>query len=452
MALDGIKGTLSNLASTAQKKLEEVVKPPTPSAPQPAAAKPAEGFTDAKQKLMSITGKAAKFVPTDAPKPELAASVAKLRSMANAGMFVGSVQGQSCAEGDVAALKKAVADGSDVRIRELVNGDPALAKQLTPEEKGKALETLRSGVCTDADEKAMVAIVKSCDTKRELRFVVMTAAGKEGGFKHEDVYRLDKEMTGHHPYLIADLLNPDNKSLPDDVTADAITRSQITDLNSLPTADPNEKTGLGPADAAARRKFLEGLTQVDANRKTDPAHTDGCSALCIVASAMQNDDPKGAMAKLCDYNLKNMSARKDASGAEFPLEERKKQLTELKARIEKGEPISKADANLLQECTYNTLQTRESKLEGVDNTNRMVHEDAVKTFLDDAGIGTSGGVPKRVDLDGRVHNKEGERSAEHFVLVRPDGEVYDPWPRKDGKQIVAAGTDEAAKYRKYTFD
>ena len=48
---------------------------------------------------------------------------------------------------------------------------------LTPREKGQALETLRSGWTSGDDQKAMIAIVKSCETKGELEKVVQAAGG-----------------------------------------------------------------------------------------------------------------------------------------------------------------------------------------------------------------------------------------------------------------------------------
>lgn len=445
MGIDGIKSSISNLVSTAQKKVAEVVvKPPTPSAPPAAPSKPREQFTDPKAKPVSITGKHVSHAPgAGEVKADLKASVASIRALAQSGVASTSITsvtvGGKASAGDVDALKKAVASKSDTDIRKLVNDNPALARSLSPAEKGQALEALRSGVCTSADEKAMVNIVRSCETKGELRATLQAAAG---GTSQKEMHKFDKELTDHHPYLIADLLNPANTSLPE-VHPDSISaKNHITSASNYPSSDMSQKVSLAKGDEAGRKAFLEGLTQVDSKRKTSPEHTDGCGAMCVIGSAMQSDDPKGAMSKLCDYNIKNMDGRDGMP----KLEQRKEQLTELKKRIDAGEPISKADVNLLQETTYNTLQAKESKIPGANNENRTVDLRAVEPFLKDAGIGTSGGVPTLVDLD-QAPETNGKKKADHYVLVRNNGEIYDPWPRTDGKQIIPPGSEDAKRYQ-----
>lgn len=445
MGIDGLKSSVSNLISTAQKKVEEVVKPPKPSAP-PVAAKPAEGFSDPKKKPVSITGKYVSHTPAAADvKAGLKAEVASIRALAQSGVASSSLTnsvtaaGSAPPAGDVDALKKAVADKSDTGIRKLVNANPELAKSLSPAEKGQALEALRSGYTTDADSQAMAHIVRSCETKGELRATLQAASG---GTAQADMHKYDKQMTAHHPYLIADLLNPANTSLPE-VHPDSISaKDHITDAKGYPSADMGQKVSLAKGDEAGRKAFLDGLTQVDSKRATKPEHTDGCAPMTIIASAMQSDDPKGAMSKLCDYNLKNMDGRDGMP----TLDARKEKLTELKKRIDAGEPISKADVNLLQETTYNTLQAKEGKIPGANNENKTVDLRAVEPFLKDAGIGTSGGVPTLVDLD-QAPEANGKKKADHYVLVKGNGEIYDPWPRKDGKQIIPPGSEDAKRYQ-----
>lgn len=441
MGIEGIKSGVSNLISTAQKKIEDVVKPAAPPAPTAPAAKQTEGFADAKKKPMSITGKYVAHSPAAAEvKSDLKAEIANMRSLANSGMAVNSITAASTDKGsDADALKKAVANGSDTDIRKLVNANPALAKSLSTDEKGKALETLRSGYTTEADSKAMVNIVRSCETKGELRATLQAAAG---GIGQAESHKFDKQMTAEHPYLIADLLNPANTSLPEAHPDSVSGKNHITESKDFPSSDMNEKVSLAKGDEAGRKKFLEGLTQVDSKRKTDPAHTDGCAAVTVVASALQSDDPKASMSKLCDYNLNNMTAREGTQ----KFEAHKEKLTELKKRIDAGAPISKADVNLLQETTYNTMLTKEGKIAGANNTNDQLDIRAVEPFLKDSGIGTSGGKPALIDID-HAPDKKGKKHGDHYVLVRDSGEVYDPWPRKDGKQIIPAGSEDAKRYK-----
>ncbi len=443
MGIEGIKSGVSNLISTAQKKIQEVAKPAAPPAPSAPAAKPTEGFADPKKKPMSITGKYVAHSPAASEvKSDLKAEIASMRSLANSGMAVNSITApatEKASGGDADALKKAVASGSDTDIRKLVNANPALAKSLSTDEKGKALETLRSGYCTEADSKAMANIVRSCETKGELRATLQAASGGTG---QAEMHKFDKQMTDTHPCLIADLLNPQNTSLPEAHPDSVSGKDHITETNGFPTADMNEKVSLAKGDEAGRKKFLEGLTQVDSKRKKDDAHTNGCAAVTVVASALQSDDPKASMSKLCDYNLKNMSAREGTT----KLDSQKEKLTELKKRIDAGGPITKADANLLQETTYNTMLTKEKDVPGANNSNEMIDLRAVEPFLKDSGIGTSGGKPALVDID-QAPDKKGKKHGDHYVLVRDSGEIYDPWPRKDGKQIIPAGSEDAKRYQ-----
>jgi hypothetical protein len=69
---------------------------------------------------------------------------------------------------------------------------------------------------------------------------------------------------------------------------------------------------------------------------------------------------------------------------------------------------------------------------------------AILQVLNDSGVGTVGGVPKLVDVD-QAPNNAGKTSADHFVRVK-NGEIYDPWPCGDGKQVIPAGSAAAKRY------
>ncbi len=109
-------------------------------------------------------------------------------------------------------LRKGIEKKDDEAVSRAINYDPSLLSHLSEEEKGKALEQLRGGSATDVH--AMQHIVRSCQSKMELRNVLRQAGNKDIG--QATFHKYDKEMTAHHPYLIADLLNPDNKNLPND--------------------------------------------------------------------------------------------------------------------------------------------------------------------------------------------------------------------------------------------
>ncbi len=438
----GLTAQLAQLA----KALEATPKAPAAAPEQPSFDAMKSSFESAGKQMMSLSGASATPATALPVNPDLAASIASLRGFGSSGVAPASLSAERmCSPDDPAALKKAISDGSDVRIRELVNGDPALLKGLSANEKGKALETLRGGVyCSADDEAAMVKIVKSCETKGELRAVLQAASG---GIGQADMHKYDKELTDYHPCLIANLLNKNNPDLPETHPDSLQAQSYVTDKKDYPTSDMSERVSLAKGDVEDRRAFLESTTQVDAARATEPWHTDGCGAACIVASAMQNEDPQAAMSKLCDYNLKNMNSRDSVP----KLEERTQKLTELKARIDAGEDISRADVDLLQETTYNTLCAKEATLPEANTSNKGIHPGAVKLVLEESGLGTSGGVIRSIDVDEAPEAykdpaSNGTKSSDHFVLVQKNGDIYDPWPRKDGNQIVPSETAEADKY------
>ncbi|MFT3712539.1 MAG: hypothetical protein QM817_33240 [Archangium sp.] len=457
MGIDSLKSGFSSVVQQVTQKVEaklEELKPAPP--PPPPALKPTEEFTDAKKKPMSITGKFTPLQPGAAGsvKSDLSADVSSLRALANTGMAANAIglgrDVESTADGK--ALKDAIAEGSDTKIDKLVNSHPELLKELTPAEKGKALETLRSGWTSGDDQKAMVAIVRSCETKGELRATLQAASG---GTSQKDMHKYDKQMTDFHPYLIADLLNPDNKSLPEAHPKSITANDHVSGVGNYPTPNMDDKVSLSPGDEASRKKFLDTLTQVDTKRPgNDPSEPSlyeprayGCGPTCIIASAMQGPDPKGSLSKLCDYNLKNMTDRYGTNVGDSE----KAQLQDLKKRIDNGEQISRKDIDLLQKTTYNAARNAESKLPDANSGNESIDQRAILTVLKDSGIGTAGGVPKLVDTD-QAPDKFGKTNADHFVLQQKNGEIYDPWPRKDGKQIMPAGSDAAKRYEQSFID
>lgn len=199
-----------------------------------------------------------------------------------------------------------------------------------------------------------------------------------------------------------------------------------------PRANMDEKVSLAADDERARRRFLDKLTQVDPDRMK--AHnTNGCGAACIIASCLQQKEPAKAMSNLCDYML----AKQDGGRIK---EENRAQLEDLKARIDKGEPITRRDVEFLQENTYDALQVAERSIAGANQDNKNVNIGAVRKVIEESGVGYSGGVPVFVDVD-RQKDANGAYQAEHFVLHKPGipGQFYDPWPREGGKQLIREG-------------
>lgn len=214
-------------------------------------------------------------------------------------------------------------------------------------------------------------------------------------------------------------------------------RSAVNGLYHLeekdaPRAKMDEQVSLAPDDQRSRRRFLEKLTQVDPDRMK-PHNTNGCAAACVLASCLQQQQPAKALGKLCDYML-------DQQNGSRIKEENRAQLETLKGRIDKGEPITRADVEFLQENTYDALQVAERSVEGANQDNLNVNIGAVRKVLEDSGVGYAGGVPVFIDVD-RVKDKNGNYQGEHFVLQRPGipGEFYDPWPRAGGKQLIREG-------------
>ncbi|MBL8919627.1 MAG: hypothetical protein JNJ54_12240 [Myxococcaceae bacterium] len=564
MGIDSLKSGLSSLVTKVEQKVEQTVaQVKTAVAPQPPA--PKEEFVETKKKPVSITGK---FKPVDhgAAKADLSSSVSSLRTLANSGLAANAIGAtadkQPVSDSDRKKLATAIKEKDASGIREIVNKNPAALNDLSSSQKGKALEALRSGYTTDADKQAMVAIVRSCRTKGELRDVLQAASG---GTSQSDMHKFDKELTSEHPYLIADLLNPDNKSLPETEPgratgsmADAIAAKSDTKIREAILKDPSVLKGLSPRekgqaleilrsgwtsgddqkamiaivrscetkgelrnvlqaasggispddmkkydkqmtsehpcliadllnkdntslpevhrasvsandhvgdetrfpapdgktvdvnDPASRKAFLEGLTQVDSKRKgftIETSRTDsdfkyrveddprqyGCGPTCIIASAMQGKDPKGSLLKLCDYNLKTIP------------EGQRKQLEEVRDKLQTGKPLTRGDFDVLQRTTYEAARVAERKFADARTDNGPIDARAIKLIMEESGVGFSGGTPRLIDSD-RVPTSGGARTGEHFVLEK-DGAIYDPWPRQDGKQTVPAGSPAAKRYQ-----
>jgi hypothetical protein len=451
MGIDSLKSGISSVVSKVQQTVAEV-KAEVKTAVAPPPAKPKEAFVDTAKKPISITGKFQAMSPAGTARADLSASVSSLRMLANSGLATNAI---GAGGGEKGSINDAINEKSDTKIRELVNADPSVLKNLSPQDKGRALEALRSGWTSGDDQKAMVAIVRSCETKGELKAVLQAAAG---GTKQADMHKFDKQMTGEHPYLIADLLNPDNTSLPEVHPASIGANEHVTDAANFPA--PDGRT-LDLKDPASRKAFLEGLTQVDSTRKgftnevtntgtkfreDDEPRQYGCGPTCILASALQGNDPKGSLLKLCDHNLKNVSERNGTQVADA----QRKELQALRSKISSDQPLTRKDFDLLQRTTYESARAAEKKFPDAKGDNGPIDARAIKVVLEESGVGTSGGTPRLVDTD-RVPTANGGRTSEHFVLEK-DGAIYDPWPRKQGTQTAPAGSESAKRYQESFVD
>lgn len=222
--IDSIKSGASSLVSTVKEVEQKVEAKVEEKAVQ--VLNTAEAFVDTQKKPMSITGKAQAYVPSSV-SGDLAGAVNNLRSLANSGLSSKSLTAQmsvpttSAPSGtDAAALKSAISDQDDSKISEIVNANPAVLKELNPEEKGKALKRLEQGWVSKEDSAAMTKIVQSATSKSELRSILRSATNtSDAQLSQPDIsqytHKFDKQMTDTHPCLIADLLNPANKTLPE---------------------------------------------------------------------------------------------------------------------------------------------------------------------------------------------------------------------------------------------
>ncbi len=198
-----------------------------------------------------------------------------------------------------------------------------------------------------------------------------------------------------------------------------------------PRAKMDQKISLAPGDEKARRKFLNTFTQADPSRKA-LHNTHGCGAAVLLASALNQKDPKQPLGKLCDYML---SPQPDKI-----LSEDRSQLEALKKRIDAGESITRGDLDFMQKCLYSTLNVAENSIPGANTNNADISIHAVNKVMTESGMGVSGGNPVLVDIDG-AKDEDGNTRPDHFVLERAGipGQIYDPWPRAGGNQVVTQG-------------
>lgn len=205
--IDSIKSAVSPVSQKVTEKVSSAVETAKAELPK-AQAQVTEAYDDAKKKLMSITGKATAYKPageTFSVRELALASAASPLSAARAA--------------DPSDLKEAIKNADDYNgdknIREKIIADPSTLKGLSTEEKAIALKRLEEGSVSPGDKHAMRLIVHSCETKEELRQVVGRASGHSPPTQ-ADFHEFDEHLTDEHPCLIADKLNPDNTSLPED--------------------------------------------------------------------------------------------------------------------------------------------------------------------------------------------------------------------------------------------
>jgi len=250
MAIDALNKLKSGvgklLESEPVAKAKEVVAKALPEAPK-------EAFHDAKEKLMSITGKAKAHVP-ETVRQDLKDLVSRARSLANAGggsaVTASLVSAPAVPDPEkVDDLKTAIRKDDDTAIRDAIIANPAALNDLTPAEKGKALKRLEEGVVSADDAKAMKLIVNSCTTKEELQQTVAAATGKPSPGQAE-YHTFDKQIAEHcgDPYLIADKMNPANVSLPYQAAIDVRATAAKAAAGAL---DPN------PAGSVFREKVWD---------------------------------------------------------------------------------------------------------------------------------------------------------------------------------------------------
>lgn len=278
MPIDGINSAPIAYVppSNSVEQAQPVAPPPAPAAPKPEPTEVTD-FSDAKAKPVSITGK---FSPPPlalgATRDDLKDLVANARSLANVNSgsaagasLVGSSSSSSLVTGakdddeaspTTKALRSAIKNDDDVTLRKIINHDPTTLSELTPEEKGAALEVARVGYRSEGDSYLMKNIVESCRSKKELREVIAAARGKDdvSELTQKDYRVYDKHIAAEdiHPFLIADKLNPDN-ALPE--TAPAVAKKKESTLDAsagmMKEADVQMKAG----DFEGARKTLETL-------------------------------------------------------------------------------------------------------------------------------------------------------------------------------------------------
>ncbi len=262
--IDSLRSGASTVSQKVSDKVSSAVETVKAEVPK-VKEQVTESYDAAKEKLVSITGKATAYKP-----PEGAETFSGLKALALANPTSAAASSLTSAPESSAGLKDATKDADswngDKNIREKIIDDPDSLKGLDTDEKAAALKRLEEGKVSPGDKRAMRLIVHSCETKEELREVVGKASGHNPP-SQPDFYKFDKHMTDEHPCLIADKLNPDNTSLPEDghglrkqLTTKADeqmkagdiegAKATLDELKSKPTPD-GQKQFLDPNDKGA---------------------------------------------------------------------------------------------------------------------------------------------------------------------------------------------------------
>jgi hypothetical protein len=334
-AANSISNAAERAAAAAREAAAEVAKAAAEAAQS--ASAPAAKLTQGQEE---VSGLRSSFV--DAPKRSVTDggalpaidvdSLKKARVGANLGAAAGNVLTASAPTPDV-ILKST----SDRELREAIIADPSVLNGVSPQRKGEMLEILRSGYTSDGDKHAMQFIVRSCESKEELRSVVASASGKSPPGQAE-FHQYDQQLTNYHPCLIADLLNPANPKLPEVTISAAAKEAHQLDPNPSTSISPTEETlhggGTKPlsADETARNAKVDALVDSASGRARGDA------------PALVKDTQAAAagMDKLHGGDLLARTADKLITAGKY--DEAKALLKDLKSAPYAGTPIDLAGA------------------------------------------------------------------------------------------------------------
>lgn len=197
--------------------------------------------------------------------------------------------------------------------------------------------------------------------------------------------------------------------------------------------------------SSLEEKKLNVLSKITQKMSQGFVSDNKCGASCIVSAVIYSKGKDG-LSKLAE-TLKAKVKEPFALPSEYD--------TLVEKLKDKSQPLTKEDISKLQDMVYLVLHNEQNikwkEKYGDESSPAGLHTSIVNDFM--STLGNKGLVGK--DLNIRNIDFSGDGKADHFVLFinekSSNPAVFDPWPRKNGNQIIT-NPKEVETYRDSVSD
>lgn len=186
----------------------------------------------------------------------------------------------------------------------------------------------------------------------------------------------------------------------------------------------NKTVNLNGTDKNQRINILSGISQLDNIGKTSGDNS-RCGATAVTAAVIYSQGDKGLINLIDTIKSTNKNWNVNLNLSKYNLDQ-------IKMNLQSGKSISRNDISLIQDSLYQVLNSSEINNHPYLQVGTLNHFINSNSSLSQAFSGENMQI-KLVDI-----NKNG--TADHYVLFLNNQNknlVYDPWPRGEGKQVIA---------------